>query len=119
MPPFKFGVKVHYSHGRKTKKGGKRKKPAKYLRVSAGPQRGAYVHDLIVEAKRGRKLEGDETVEHQDGNGLNVDPDNLIVVSKSLNTTLRYQRERKARDEEAKSDAAGRAKKYEPWTDQF
>ena len=50
----------------------------KYIRISAGPQRGRYVHDLILEAKIGRRLLPHETAEHKDGNGLNVDPENII-----------------------------------------
>jgi|SRR5262252_9165107 len=95
MAAFKDGTKVAYPHG-KTRKDGK-PRPTKYLRVTAGPQRGQYVHDLIAEARLGRKLEGDETVEHKDGDGLNVDPGNLIVVTKRVNTELRHSREMKAR----------------------
>lgn len=116
MPPFSGGVSVNYSHGRRNKSGELREKPAKYLRVQAGPQRGRYVHDLIMEAKLGRELEKDETVEHKDGNGLNVDPGNLIVVTKRVNTRLRYQREQRARRMEM--EAAGQAELI-PWQEQF
>jgi hypothetical protein len=64
----------------------------KYLRMKSGPQRDQYVHVLIAEAKIGRKLEPDETVEHLDGNGLNVDPGNLIVVTRAENTRLMHER---------------------------
>lgn len=111
MPPFKNGVTVVRPHG-KMRKDGKPRKGTRYLRISAGPMRGCYVHDLIMEAKLGRKLEGDETVEHQDGDGLNVDLGNLFVVTKRLNTTLRHQREVKAR-------AAAAGEGGIPWTDQF
>jgi HNH endonuclease len=95
VPPFKDGTKLAYPHGR-TRRDGKLR-PTKYLRITAGPQRGKYVHDLIAEARLGRELEGDETVEHKDGNGLNVAPGNLVVVTKTVNTQLRHSREQKAR----------------------
>lgn len=118
-PPFSGGVSINYPHGRKCVDGQPREKPAKYLLVRAGPQRGRYVHDLIMEAKLGRLLERDETVEHKDGNGLNVDPDNLIVVTKRVNTHLRHQREQRARRLEM--EAAGQAELTDlvPWQEQF
>lgn len=101
-PPFGGGVSVNYSHGKIGRDGKPRRKPTKYLRVRSGPQRGKYVHDLIMEAILGRELEKDETVEHRDGNGLNCGFHadgklNLIVVTKSVNTRLRHQREQRAR----------------------
>jgi hypothetical protein len=69
----------------------------KYLRIKAGPMRDKYVHILIAEAKLGRKLRPDETVEHRDGNGLNCDPDNLIVVTRSENTRLMHERRSRCR----------------------
>ena len=95
----KNGIYVATPHG-KTRKDGKARKGAKYLRITAGPQRGRYVHDLIAEARMGRLLENDETVEHIDGNGLNVEPDNLIVVTKAVNTRLRHLRDKRARAKE-------------------
>jgi hypothetical protein len=62
-------------------------KERKYLRITAGPQRGRYVHDLILEAKIGRRLLPHETAEHSDGNGLNNDPSNITgPVSRADNT---------------------------------
>ena len=49
----------------------------RYLRISAGPQRGRYVHDLILEAKIGRPLLSHETAEHKNGNGLDNSPENI------------------------------------------
>lgn len=69
----------------------------RYLRISAGPQRGRYVHDLILEAKIGRKLMKNETAEHADGNGLNVDPDN-IVGPITRRTNSMYMQARRAYD---------------------
>ena len=117
MPPFKNGVTVNYSHGKRDKNGKRRKKPARYLMIKAGPQRGQYVHDVIMEAVLGRKLEDDETVEHIDGNGLNVGWNddgefNLKIVTKSVNTRLRYLREQRARQAEA-------AKESIPFSGQF
>lgn len=50
-----------------------------YIRVTAGPQRGKYLHQLIAEAKLGRALMPFEEVDHDNGNTLDNDPDNLIV----------------------------------------
>jgi hypothetical protein len=121
MPPFNGGVSVNHSHGKLDRDGKPRKKPARYLRVQAGPQRGRYVHDLIMEAVLGRELEKDETVEHKDGDGLNVGWNangefNLVVVSKRLNTRLRHQREQRAR--RVDMEAAGQ-RELTAWADQF
>ena len=51
-----------------------------YIRISAGPQRNKRVHQLIAEAKLGRKLKKDEVVHHVDGNKLNLDPANIQVL---------------------------------------
>jgi hypothetical protein len=51
-----------------------------YLRISAGPQRGQRLHRIIAAAKLGRPLTKDEDVHHADGNKLNLDPNNLIVM---------------------------------------
>ena len=58
----------------------------KYIRISAGPQRGMYVHQLILEAKLGRKLREGEIPDHLDDNGLNNSPDNIFLNSTSGNT---------------------------------
>lgn len=55
----------------------------RYLRISRGPQRGKYVHQLIAEAMLGRALFSFEQVDHIDGNTLNNDPSNLKVVHAS------------------------------------
>lgn len=52
-----------------------------YIRISAGPQRGMYVHRLVMEAKLGRRIRKSETVDHIDGNSLNNHPANLRVLS--------------------------------------
>jgi HNH endonuclease len=81
---------VNYKHPNKT---------CPYLRISAGPLRGRYVHDLVMEAKLGRRLNVEtETVEHLDGDGLNPHPDNLIVVTREENSRLRHEREKAGRN---------------------
>lgn len=68
-----------------------------YIRVCAGPQRGQYVHDLILEAKIGRKLQPGETAEHKDGNGLNLDPENIIgPIFRKENTQRMWKRRKSA-----------------------
>lgn len=59
-----------------------------YLRVTAGPQRNRYVHMLVMEAKLGRELLSNETVDHIDGNRLNNDWRNLRVVERDANAAL-------------------------------
>lgn len=87
-PVFKNGVYVNRPNGKSSRKA--------YLRVCAGPQRGRYVHDLILEAKIGRKLLPGETAEHKDGNGLNCDPDNIIgPVFRDENTRLMQKRRKR------------------------
>ena len=121
MAAFSGGVSVAYPHGKNGPDGKPRAKPAKYLIVKAGPQRDKYVHDLIMEAVLGRPLENDETVEHRDGDGLNVGlhadgKPNLIVVTRSINTRLRHQREQRARQMD--KEAAGQ-RELTPWQNQF
>lgn len=84
MSAFNGGVVTHRSrnHGNTTN----------YLRIKAGPCRDKYVHNLIAEAKIGRKLLPDETVEHLNGNGLDCSPDNLVVVTRAENSRLMQER---------------------------
>ena len=51
-----------------------------YLKITAGPLRGVRVHRLIAAAKLGRPLTKDEDVHHEDGDRLNLAPDNLKVM---------------------------------------
>lgn len=93
MPKFKFGT-----HLNNTKKKGKKK--LKYLRISAGPLRGLYVHRLIAAVKYGRELGPHETVDHQDGNTLNDHPDNLSEpISWSEHGRRTQERLRKQKEE--------------------
>src|SRR5262245_47012897 len=94
MGLFKGGGSINRPKGSRTKNGAETKQ--KYHQIRAGPQRVQYVHELIAEAKLGRPLEVDETAEHRDGNGLNVDPSNIVVVTRKVNTRLRYIREQRA-----------------------
>lgn len=70
------------------------KKRPPYLRISAGPLRGKYVHRIVAEAKLGRKLEKSETVEHKNGDGLDCSPENLAIVSLGENVKLMHARRR-------------------------
>ena len=57
-------------------------KSIRYLRVTSGPQRGRYVHQLVAEAILGRELREDEEVDHLDRDTLNNDWRNLVVRNK-------------------------------------
>lgn len=54
---------------------------------------GKYIreHRLVVEQYLGRKLESWEEVHHIDGNGLNNDISNLLILSKSDHLRLEHQ----------------------------
>src|SRR5689334_9385820 len=119
LPPMRFrsGTVVVQPHG-KHRRNGAKSEATKYLRISAGPQRGKYVHVAIMEAVLGRELEKDETVEHRDGNGLNVGWNeqgefNLVVVTKKMNSHLRHVREKRARAKE------NGQRELIPWEGQF
>jgi hypothetical protein len=62
------------------------------LRIKAGPLRDQYVDTLILEAKLGRKLLPGMTVEHIDGNPLNVADWNLQEVTRAQNTLMMLAR---------------------------
>jgi hypothetical protein len=83
VAPFRGGVSINHCND----------KTRRYLRIRSGPQKGRYVHDLILEAKLGRALLPGETAEHVDGNGLNCDFTNIIgPVNRSENTNLMQRR---------------------------
>lgn len=92
MPKFKGGTTEH----KITKKNGYIY-PTPYIRITCGPQRDCYVHTLIAEAKIGRKLEPGETVEHRNGNGLDNDPPNIIVVTRAENSALMHERRKRGK----------------------
>lgn len=90
MPPFKDGTAINTIN--------RAGLVQRYIRITAGPQRGVYVHTLIAEAKIGRKLTDDEEVDHDDGDTFNNDPGNLTVrtMSDHAKLTRERSRERKA-----------------------
>ena len=51
-----------------------------YVRITAGPNRGRYEHQLVMEKKLGRRLRKGEIVHHNDGNGRNNAPGNLKLT---------------------------------------
>jgi hypothetical protein len=79
----------------------------KRIRISAGPHRGKYVDQLILEAKLGRPLGPGMTVEHSDGNTFNfgVAGSNLLEVPRGENTALMWTRRRRTTQAQAQSDA--------------
>lgn len=52
----------------------------KYPRVTAGPLRHRYIHRIVAAALLGRELNKDEQVHHRDGDRLNFNWDNLLVL---------------------------------------
>lgn len=80
----------------------------RYLRITSGPQRGRYVHQLVAEAMLGRALEPGEEVDHLDSNTLNNDWRNLQVIN-----TADHARETRARayakSEQRRADRAAEA----------
>jgi HNH endonuclease len=64
------------------------------------------LHRLVMEAELGRPLRSDEIVRHRDGNLLNNDPGNLVVVSREEHFQLSMASEvREPWTEEEKDDA--------------
>lgn len=47
-----------------------------------------YEHNVVAEAKYGRKLKPGEVVHHIDGNCLNNEIDNIIILTRSEHTSL-------------------------------
>lgn len=93
----------------------------KYPRISAGPLRHKYVHRVVAAALLGRELTKDEEVHHKDGDKLNFNWDNLMVLGEKDHGWVTakqawYMRERDDRlkrewddfmDEEEKAFMAG------------
>ncbi len=51
-----------------------------YLRITRGPQRGRYIHHLVLEAKLGRPLLPDEQAHHINGDKQDNSWENLEAV---------------------------------------
>lgn len=106
---FKGGVVVNYTN--RGVKGGPR---TPYLRISAGPLRGKYVHVLVAEAMLGRPLDPDrEEVDHLDGNGLNPVFTNLQVVTPAENRRRMNERRKQQRKVE-RERRKNQRRKYTP-----
>lgn len=89
--PNERGHKHHGWHGGVSVENG-------YLRISAGPLRGQYVHILVMEGKLGSPIPEDKEVHHKDGDKLNPRHENLELIDKiahrSLSAAQRWERER-------------------------
>ncbi len=82
----------------------------RYIRVSAGPQRGQYVHRMIAAAKLGRPLRDDEEVDHDNGDTFDNAPENLIVRTMSEHAKLTRQRSQERKMERYRRMVAKRLK---------
>lgn len=53
-----------------------------YLSITAGPQRGMRLHELVARAKWGDLMVDapDRVIHHRDGDKLNNDPNNLLLL---------------------------------------
>ena len=58
-------------------------KPNGYVEYTRGPHKGRMVHDVIVEARIGRRLRDGELVHHRDGNRQNNIDENLELTTRS------------------------------------
>lgn len=63
-------------------KGGRFKRPDGSIVITAGANKGKYLHRLVMEESLGRPLRRREKVYHIDGNKSNVDLGNLRLVSR-------------------------------------
>lgn len=99
-----------YVNKMKERKGNKTK--IQYVRISAGPQRGEYVHRMIVAARIGRNLNDWETVDHRDGNTLNNHPSNLSdPISYAEHAELTNARQKAKHEEKLKKEERKKAKR--------
>jgi hypothetical protein len=90
MPPFKDGVAVNTIERAGLE--------IKYLRITAGPQRGRYVHQVVMEGILGRPLLPGEEVDHKNGDTFDNGYDNLqlLDISEHAKETRRRQKEKRA-----------------------
>lgn len=91
---------------------------APYLRITSGPQRGRYVHELVMEGMLGRELTPDEEVDHKDTDGLNPKWTNLELVSHAENMRRMQARKKakKAADKLAKLTPVQGGTQFDPDT---
>ena len=70
-----------------------------YLRISAGPLRGQYVHILVMEGKLGGPIPEGKEVHHKDEDKLNPRHENLELIDKiphrSLSARQRWENARR------------------------
>ena len=77
-----------------------------YLRISAGPLRGQYVHKVVAKAKWGREIDPRvEEIHHRDDDKLNPDPDNLELLP--IPEHRAHENKKRARARRAKEIAEG------------
>ncbi len=102
VPPFKDGTSINTID--------RAGLVQQYIRITAGPQRGKYVHTLVAEAKLGRKLRDDEEVDHENGDTFDNEPDNLVVRQISEHAKLTRQRsaQKRAAKRERERERANR-----------
>lgn len=55
---------------------------------------GRHLHRVMAEQKIGRRLQNGEVVHHVDGNSLNNDPDNLVVITQSIHASIHSTKNR-------------------------
>lgn len=80
-----------------------------YPRITAGPLRNEYLHRVIAAAMLGRDLKKDEQVHHRDGNKLNFDFRNLVVMGEAdhgwVSAKQAWYMKRKEEQDKAEWDA--------------
>lgn len=87
----------------------------RYLRITSGPQRGRYVHQLVAEALLGRPLLPTEEVDHDNGDTLDNTWTNLKVLTKvEHGKKTRRQAVQKKRERQRARDTESADGKNEP-----
>lgn len=67
-------------------------KPSGYVQITIGPNKGRYLHDVIMESHLGRHLKIDEVVHHIDGNRSNNNLMNLRLMARADHARLHQQK---------------------------